>query len=1453
MSSVDNRIVNMQFNNASFQKGVTDTLGSLGKLNSALGMDTAGKLGSGLDALTSNLGGVGSVIDGIKTKFSVLAGAAAVALGNMASQALDAGLKMAKDLTVAPITEGFQQYQDRMQSVMMLQTSLGSGASASIQASMQTLNKYAQLTIYNVQDMNSALGQMVSQGVNINDATQAIMGFGNAAAGAGVNTNMFTSELQTALVPALALGKLQGQNWMQLKQSGIATTQFRDALMAAADQQGQNIHTAGQFQDALTAGTITTSVMISALKKLATDKSLLAAATQFHTFREVSSSVSEGVVGDWANFWGSIFGDSYLAQEEESTKIFTALGNTLMDIIGKESDMLVSIGTSFRKSGGLTAVVQAFSSAWKDLLSIITPIGSAFKEVFPTNFGTTLAGLAKSVAAFFGSFKMGATESTGLKDTFEGLFSILDIIGKVLGGVIGYFTQAFGLMVQGSGSVVRITGDLGQLINAFDKWLNHTGAISIFFAQIESGRKNVLSPLLTWIGLIIDAFNQLIHGNVSGFVDGLKSSFSALQPISDMISSKFQIIVDTLAKVKKALGDSSPAFHQLSVDVTPVVDWLQRAAQAIQGFWESISSKAAQSSMTAVKSTSNGLVQTADIITAVWQAVANALEAVWHWLQPVYAYLAQVFDWVKGELSKIFGSLNAQDYANIGFAAFFAAFLKGSTDFMKDLGSKFTGLTSIPKDFDNLIKGLTEGLENFTKALQTKVKADLILNIAIALGILAASLLVLSMVPAGKMADALTVLVGAMITLIMAMDSISKLDPKSSTAKLLAIATAVAIVAGAMLSLSIALGIFSLIPTDKLTSGLIAMAASILIVTGSLEAMDGMGPSVLASAGAISIVAGAMLTLAGAVTLFALIPFAVFVTGLAQMSAALLAVIAAMAGADGSVTGAAAILIVANAMVVLGAALQIMGAGNNQVQAVLTLAAALGIIVIALNSLADPMVLAGAAAILIIAAAFAVLAPVLGILGVMPWQVLALGLAAIAVSLGIFIAAGYAAIAATPGLLALSAVLLSFGAAVLMIGAAIALAGSGMMAFAEGIALLAGVGVGGAAAITALGAAIIGLLPQFGVELANAIVSLVKVITNAAPVFFNGFIVLISTATAAIIATAPKIIAMLMSLLMDLVNAVVKYDPQLLNAGIQLVVNLLNGIASKMGPLVTAGANLIISFLNGLSRNIGRIATAGTNVIISFINAVSSQAVRLANAAAQALLNFINGMTAAVNKYSGQIRSAGLRLAGAIIDGMTAGLASGVGQVVSAAEKVAGSIPSAISKLLKINSPSKVIRALMGSVGEGAAMGIDDGTDIVNASSTALGMSAISALAKTLTKTQDAVNENMELAPTITPVLDLSQVAEGSDQIGSMIGKQTVTPTVSATVANDVASTKTAAAAQQATLDAQPTQPEPSNVTFNQYNSSPKALSDVDIYRQTNNQISKAKGVLAYANTGTSS
>jgi len=1542
MSSVDNRVVNMQFNNSKFESGISTTLASLSKLKDGLNLDNAAKSIQGLTKAGDNftLGVMGSAIDGIQAKFSTLAAAGAVALGNLAATAAQRGAEIIKSLTLDPITEGFDQYQDKMQSVMMLETSLGKGAQGQIEATMKDLNNYAKLTIYNVSDMNSALGQMVSQGVSLGDASTAIKGFGNAAAAAGVNTNVFSSQLQTALLPALALGKLQGQNWMQLRQSGIATVAFKDALKAAANQQGLNIKTEADFQDALTQGSISTSIMIAALKNMATNKSLLDAATQFHTFREVSSAVSEGVVSDWSDFW-----ESFLGNEDQATPYLTALGNTLTGVEDKFDTFLISVGTNFNKFGGMKAGIDLVKTAWNDLGSILAPIGKAFKDVFPTNFGVTLANIAKYLDNLFKSFKVGSDTAKGLEGTFKGIFAIFDIAGQIIGGLVRYFASMFTLMTGGAGVVTRVTGNFGDFVAMIDKWLKNTGAIGKFFDSIAAGRTAVIGPLIDFVGRLVNAFTALVHGDVPGFFKTLQGSLGALAPLGDYIASKFKAVADLFDKLGVTLQKLGPVgqffatvfgtigaiFGQAGNGVTgfsdgldklggflkPVADWANDAANAIKAFWEALSSKVADTGNASLKTaadTGDRISQIANGITTAWKLVAAALAAAFAWIQPVFSAIGDSFDWAWGKIKQLTQGLTAQDAASLVATGFFAAFLAGASKFTKNLNRILDPIAETAENlgktsgrFDKILQSIASAITNFGKSLKTKANAELIMNIAIALGVLAAAALVLSQIPAQKLAVAMGTLVtamGSLVTMIAVLNKNLTGDSALGSTKLVALGVSLTLMSGAMLTLAGAVAILGALSLPQLAQGMsglavgmglmvtailvmskntegtltgaaaiYTMASAMLIMSGAILAMSLIGPDKLAvglaglatvmaimvisvqelakntagslaAAAAIYVIAQSILVMSAALAVMGALGPDKLAVALAGLAGSMLIMLAAVkelgASSKDAVVGAAAMAVIAGAMLVLSSALAVMGNLGNPVQALTVLAASLLILVVSLNAVEDA--LPGAAALLVVAAALAVFAPVLAALGVLPWQVLALGLAAVAVSLGIFIAAGYAAIAAAPGLLALSVALTAFGVAVALMGVAFLAVGSGMLGFAQGMAILATVGTAGVAAITAILAAVIGLIPEFATQIGLGIVAIAKVITNAAPVFFNAFIVLMDNLLNAINVEAPKLITTVGTLLTDLLNMLAANVPKWADAGLKLLIGLLNAIANNIGKVVTAAANVIANFINGIANNLGKIISAGTNLLISFINGVSNNMVKVADAAEKAVINFINGVANSIRSNQGALNAAGANLAGAIVDGLTGGLGSAIGTVVQKAKDLAGSALSAAKKLLGIHSPSRAFYEVGSFSGQGLSNALEDQAKPVSASAETMATAALNKVKDTMSQLSDAIDQNVDINPTITPVLDLSGVQKDSTKLSGMLTPAKISTTGTYASASATANQIDAVQAQRVSTDADGSiRQNGSSVTFIQNNNSPKALSTAEVYRQTNNLISKVK------------
>jgi hypothetical protein len=201
-------------------------------------------------------------------------------------------------------------------------------------------------------------------------------------------------------------------------------------------------------------------------------------------------------------------------------------------------------------------------------------------------------------------------------------------------------------------------------------------------------------------------------------------------------------------------------------------------------------------------------------------------------------------------------------------------------------------------------------------------------------------------------------------------------------------------------------------------------------------------------------------------------------------------------------------------------------------------------------------------------------------------------------------------------------------------------------------------------------------------------------------------------------------------------------------------------------------------------------------------------------------------------------------LAEAIVEGMVKGLAAGVGDVAKGAKNLAESALSSVGSFLGISSPSKEFFKMGAWSAEGMANGIDENADMVSKSSTNMGKAAIASMSKTLSTLSDVVQGNMNVNPTITPVLDLSNVKTGASQIGSMLAVKPVSVDTSFTQATTLSAgvSPTTATTDQSVAPSNSS----SGVTFNQYNSSPKALTSAEIYRLTKNQLSVARGYYVF-------
>lgn len=418
--AVDERIVEMKFDNAQFEQGVRQSTESLNRFKKAINTDGAEKAFDGIEKAANKvrLSGLNDAIEESGRHFSALQVVGISALATIASKATQVGIQMVKALSLNPILDGFREYETEMNSIKTIHANLPDTSFQQIKDTLQELNEYADLTIYSFGDMTRAIGYFTAAGVQVDAAARAIKGLSNIAAGAGAN-NQALARAEYQVSQALQGGVIHLMDWNSLLQAGMASPEFQQRLIENARAMGKNVDAAiaanGSFRESLKEDWLTTDVFLKTMDQAADattewGKRLTDAATVVNTFSQLTGTVAEAIGTGWGETMKLILGDA-----EESTELFTS--------IYKAIDPLISSYTKFRNDqvriwaemGGRKAIIDGLSHAFEALKNVLSPLTDIFRRVFG-NAGTVMAELS----ARFESFTARVEEMTRpMRDFFK--------------------------------------------------------------------------------------------------------------------------------------------------------------------------------------------------------------------------------------------------------------------------------------------------------------------------------------------------------------------------------------------------------------------------------------------------------------------------------------------------------------------------------------------------------------------------------------------------------------------------------------------------------------------------------------------------------------------------------------------------------------------------------------------------------------------------------------------------------------------------------------------------------------------------------------------------------------------------------------------------------------------------------------------------------------------------
>lgn len=1023
--TIDERIVEMRFDNAQFEKNVATSMSTLDKLKKSLNFKNSSK---SLEEIghAANRVRFDGMIDGINTvnaRFSYLQGTIQHQLNNIVDSCVMASKRMVSALTTQPIKDGFAEYETQMNAVQtILANTQKEGTNVKmVNAALDELNRYADKTIYNFTEMTRNIGTFTAAGVKLDTSVSAIQGIANLAAVSG-STSQQASTAMYQLSQALAAGTVKLMDWNSVVNAGMGGQVFQDALIRTSEHLKTGAQAAidakGSFRESLQTGWLTTEVLTQTLDQFATAadtqeeyeaavkkfldqgyseeqakqmadmaKTAGAAATKVKTFSQLIDTLKESLGSGWTETWRTAIGDF-----EEAKELWTSVSDVLSDAINKSSDARNAIVKEWADLGGRTALIDSFRNAFNALLSIITPIKEAFSYVFPPSTAQQLLAITEGIRDLTAKMKLSDSIAAKLEKTFEGLFSIASIGIKVIGGIGKAFFQL--LTSSGVSNLAEHVLSIGEAIGDALSRLNDsfkTDDIANGLGTVVGIISAALNGLLDLLDSVFGAVNNKF--NIDGLLNMLASMKDGISNVFDYISDKFKNISSVFTKIKDVI---TSVISTISGYVKQFVDWVKENFTLGDLFAGLIG---------------GGIFVTIKKIIDLIQTIKDKIEGLFG--KTENSKLGQIVESFKGALDSLHDSLEAFTTGIKATAlleiALAISLLAGSMDkisnlSVEDIGKSLASIASLFAMLNLSFRSMNKTLSKYDTKGIIKAAGSMVV-MAAALNILANAMVKMSGLSWDDIAKGLVGTGAGLFTLCVGVKSISDVKISASTSiALLALAKSCEMLGNAMTT-------FATLSWSEIARGLVGMGAALKIFTSIINQLgkSNGGASILSSVSML-IAVQSLDKLASGLAKFGDMNWDGIARGLVGMGGALteltvsLTAISKIAGFS-SIFGAGAILIVTQGLDTIAETLKTFGFMSWDVikKGLTGMGVALGeiaTVVTAVGKLAGFSSIFGAGAILIVISGLDAMVNAFMKFAFMSWDDIAKGLAGMGEALG---------------------------------------------------------------------------------------------------------------------------------------------------------------------------------------------------------------------------------------------------------------------------------------------------------------------------------------------------------------------------------------------------------------------------------------------------------------------
>lgn len=837
--SVDERVVEMRFDNKQFEKGIDDSIKSLQNLKKSLKTEDAAK---GLKDLEStgkkfSLDSVANAVEAVTSKFSALGTFGDQVIRNLANrfdQLISKAGQVVSSLSTDQIAAGWEKYEESANSVRTIMNATGLSVKE-VESKMEKLMWYSDETSYSYTEMASSVAKFVNAGQGLDKAIDMAIGIANWGSSAGQGAQQVSMALYNT-TQAFGKGNFELMDWRSIQNANMNTQEFQDTVIKTAEEMGYLRRMADgtletmagnkvdkkNFTDALSEGWFSSEVLenvlmqyseftdtvyesrdkfdstakaMEGLSEQGTDlgKKAFASAQEYRTLTDALNATKDAVSTGWMSTFKLLFGNM-----EQAKILWTAVGENLWEVFASGAEARNDMLSVWRNDmDGWEFINQSIYNIFDTLITLRDAAREGWQQIFPKMTAERFFEITKRIDGFFEKLSDWAHKATTINTVttiFKGLASAVQLVKKVISALFAPLRAVKDYLSEtGDG----VSGIIGKFFNLFTT-LNESEAVNNFLTGFGDVLSKVAVGLVKAIQWIINAFKNLK---------------TTMAPLGGFLAAAWN-------KIKEVFQGAVDFFR-------PVADKFKSAGAKINHTLENLgagsTAKKVEGNVGFVEAKVNPLVVLFEKVKKFIEGVKSVIDKVMPYITTTLKKLWELLNATIDALTRMTNELSLSDVFAGGLAG-------GGLKLVSSWSGMMKQVSGLIGNFKEIFGEIGDAIGGMSKSLEKNVKADTLKKIAKAVLILAIAVAVLASIEPKKLLEA----TGAVVVMLGALTGSggyltkgkkgkdggsTSLDPK----QIIKIGTVLKKLATAILILAIALKIIASIDAKQMAAGVAAI------------------------------------------------------------------------------------------------------------------------------------------------------------------------------------------------------------------------------------------------------------------------------------------------------------------------------------------------------------------------------------------------------------------------------------------------------------------------------------------------------------------------------------------------------------------------------------------------------------------------------------------------------